>query len=384
MAIVARIDRQIDAVLRHEYGINRHIKIAFMNVDLSMPLVPVRYARGLLSVAEARGLPRARLMRRARLDEVELGERRARISVKQFSMLYGDIALGLRDETCGLRAQAMPLGGIEMLCRAALSTSTLRSCLPVMARCLSVAMPNQQAEFQPATATHPARLQLVETLPPPGDAALAHELGLFTLCGILAWLFGRRLPLLAVALPFARPRHAAGLRLLLAAPLQFDAPATRLDFAEDSLALPIVRTAEEISRLMRRAPASLIEGLVAQAELPTRLIALLQQAMPRPLTLEAAAARLAMSPRTLHRKLAAQGESFQSIKDAWRLRQAQQWLSCTDKPVKEIAADLGFSDQATFRRAFAQWTGQPPGALRRAARQSSGAGASAGQQAGRT
>ncbi|MCY1279772.1 HTH-type transcriptional activator RhaS [compost metagenome] len=337
-----------------------------MNVDPMAPVVPARYARGLLAAAVRRGLSRAALLRQARITETALAGSRARVSVQQFSRLYGGIVMGLQDEACGLHTRAVPPGGIEMLCRAALTTTTLHGCLPVMARCIGLVMGDFRADFQAATAGRPARLTLLEIVPPAGDRALAYELALFTLCGVLAWLFGRRVPLAAVSLPFAKPRHAMSLGMLLAAPLHFGSQTASLDFAAETLSLQIVRTPEEVSRLMQRAPASLIEVLVEQAELPARLVALLQQVMPRPLTMEEAASRLAMSPRTLHRKLAAQGDSFQRIKDGWRLRQAMQWLSCTDIPVKQIAADLGFSDQATFRRAFAQWAGQPPGAFRRA------------------
>lgn len=337
-----------------------------MNVDLTAPVVPVRYARGLLEAAETRGLPREELMRHARIAETDLTGRRARVSVKQFSQLYGGIVTALQDEACGLHSRVVPPGGIEMLCRAALTTTTLHDCLPVVARCTALVMGNLRAELQVANGDRPARLTLLEVVPTVGDRALGYELALFTLCGVLAWLFGRRVPLAAVCLPFAKPRHAMSLSMLLGAPLHFDSETASLDFASDTMGLRIVRTPEEIARLMRRAPASLIEVLVEQAELPARLIAMLQDAMPSSLTLEDAASRLAMSPRTLHRKLAALGESFQSIKDGWRFRQAMQLLSCTDTPVKQIAVDLGFSDQATFRRAFAQWAGQPPGALRKA------------------
>lgn len=336
-----------------------------VNVDLTLPVIHARYARGLLTAAEARGLLRETLMRQARIREADLAGNRARVSVKQFSQLYGGIVTGLKDEACGLHSRVVPIGGIEMLCRAALTTSTLHSCLPVVARCIGLVMGDLCAEFRGASGERPARLTLLEVVPPAGDRVLAYELALFTLCGVLAWLFGRRVPLAAMTLPFAKPRHAMSLSLLLGAPLHFDHEVASLEFAEDTLSLHIVRTPDEIARLMRRAPASLIEVLVERAALPARLIAMLQQCMPYPLTLEEAASRLAMSPRTLHRKLAALGENFQSIKDGWRFRQAIQLLSCTDIPVKQIATELGFSDQATFRRAFAQWAGHPPGALRK-------------------
>lgn len=337
-----------------------------MNVDLTLPVVPARYARGLLTAAEAGGLPREILMRTARIREADLTGARARVSVKQFSRLYGGVVAGLEDEACGMHPRVVPIGGIEMLCRAALTTTTLQNCLPVVARCTGLVIGDLRAEFHGATDTRPARLVLFEAVPTAGDRVLAWELAIFTLCGVLAWLFGRRVPLAAVSLPFGKPRHAMGLSVLLGAPLKFDEDKASIDFETNTLSLKIVRTPDEIARLMRRAPASFIEVLVEQAELPARLVALLQHCMPNPLTLEEAASHLAMSPRTMHRKLAALGESFQSIKDGWRFRQATQLLSCTDIPVKQIAADLGFSDQATFRRAFAQWAGHPPGTLRKA------------------
>ena len=51
-----------------------------MNVDLSQAVIPARYARGLLTAAEARGLSRAELMAMARIDETDLGGRGARVS----------------------------------------------------------------------------------------------------------------------------------------------------------------------------------------------------------------------------------------------------------------------------------------------------------------
>lgn len=337
-----------------------------MHVDLNHPVIPARYARGLLAIAEERGLSRAHLMKLAGIDEASLTTRGARLGTLPFSRLYGAIVLGLQDESCGLHSRAVLPGGIEMLCRVALTTSTLQECLEVLARGLPLVMGDFHAEFQTETASQSARLNLSEKLPPSGDRTLAYELTLFTLCGVLAWLFGRRLPLTAVYLPLSKPRHTLALSILLGAPLHFDAEVASIEFAAGTLALPIVRTPQEIAGLMRRAPASLVEVLLEQARLPSRVLTLLQQSPPPFLSLEQAASQLALSPRSLHRKLAALGESFQGIKDGWRFRQAVQWLSCTDMPVKQIAADLGFSDQATFRRAFAQWAGHPPGALRRA------------------
>ncbi|PYE86579.1 AraC family transcriptional regulator [Phyllobacterium leguminum] len=73
---------------------------------------------------------------------------------------------------------------------------------------------------------------------------------------------------------------------------------------------------------------------------------------------------LGMSERTLRRRLAESGVSFQSILDGLRKNRALELLSNQNMPVDQIAFAVGFSDPHNFRRAFRRWTGATPGALR--------------------
>jgi len=74
---------------------------------------------------------------------------------------------------------------------------------------------------------------------------------------------------------------------------------------------------------------------------------------------------LGISRRSLQRGLAAQGASFKDLLAAARVRQAARWLRGTDKPVLEIAFDLGYSDASNFTRAFRRQTGVSPITFRR-------------------
>jgi len=49
-----------------------------------------------------------------------------------------------------------------------------------------------------------------------------------------------------------------------------------------------------------------------------------------------------------------------------RLRRAAEWLAHSDKPVSEIAFDLGYADAPNFTRAFRKLTGVTPSAFRQA------------------
>ena len=82
--------------------------------------------------------------------------------------------------------------------------------------------------------------------------------------------------------------------------------------------------------------------------------------LPALLTQEALAARLHLSPRTLHRRLVTEGTSFRALREALRRELALDWLARTERPVSRIAQDLGFADNTSFYRAFAQWQGCGP------------------------
>lgn len=77
--------------------------------------------------------------------------------------------------------------------------------------------------------------------------------------------------------------------------------------------------------------------------------------------------RLALSARSLQRRLSAEGESFEAIRRRVLVAKAKALLAARDAPITRIAYELGYSDAAHFSRAFAAWTGESPRAWRRAA-----------------
>lgn len=78
------------------------------------------------------------------------------------------------------------------------------------------------------------------------------------------------------------------------------------------------------------------------------------------------AGRLGMSRRTLQRRLADAGWSFQDVVTQARQRLAQHLLRHTDYALAEVAFLTGFADQSTFSRAFRRWNGQSPASFRNA------------------
>lgn len=92
-----------------------------------------------------------------------------------------------------------------------------------------------------------------------------------------------------------------------------------------------------------------------------RVRAALLEALPSGLaSMEAVAKKLALSKRTLQRRIEAEGTSFQRILSETRADLARHYLDNTAMPVAEISFLLGFSEPNSFHRAFRTWTGTTP------------------------
>ena len=77
-------------------------------------------------------------------------------------------------------------------------------------------------------------------------------------------------------------------------------------------------------------------------------------------TMGEVASELAMSTRTLHRRLNRQGTSYQRVLDQTREDLARHYLADPDLSAPEISFLLGYEETSSFYRAFHNWTGETP------------------------
>jgi len=78
------------------------------------------------------------------------------------------------------------------------------------------------------------------------------------------------------------------------------------------------------------------------------------------LTPERVARALAVSRRTLSRRLVGEGTSFRNILDDVRREFACALLHDPSLSVGDVAFFLQYSEPAAFNRSFRRWTGQTP------------------------
>jgi AraC-like DNA-binding protein len=75
---------------------------------------------------------------------------------------------------------------------------------------------------------------------------------------------------------------------------------------------------------------------------------------------------MALSPRTLQRRLQAEGASFADVLDETRKVIADCYVREPGVALIEVAYLLGFSEQSAFSRAFHRWYGVAPSRYRSA------------------
>lgn len=80
--------------------------------------------------------------------------------------------------------------------------------------------------------------------------------------------------------------------------------------------------------------------------------------------IEWVAAKLGTTRRSLQRRLAMHGTTFQQLADETLFRRASDLLRKDEMPITAIALELGYRDPAHFTRAFRRWTGQAPSTYR--------------------
>lgn len=138
-----------------------------------------------------------------------------------------------------------------------------------------------------------------------------------------------------------------------------------VSFSAADAALPFLTENEGLWSAFEPDLRQRLGKLQAQASLTTRVRAALHEAIPSGvLDMEAVAARLGLSKRTLQRRMEAEGTSFHHVLQDTREKLARHYLEKTRLPAAEISFLLGFDEPNSFYRAFRRWTGTTPESLR--------------------
>lgn len=144
----------------------------------------------------------------------------------------------------------------------------------------------------------------------------------------------------------------------------FSAKHASLVLPRDALDTPI--STSNIDIITRNEPmlASLVRSVRENSLPATVKMAILDRLPEQTLTEEKAAATHNMSLRTFQRRLESEGTRFRVLLDQTRTQLAESLLADASNTLTEVSFYCGFSEQASFSRAFKRWTGKTPSAYR--------------------
>jgi AraC-like DNA-binding protein len=326
-------------------------------------VTPMAFARAIAAAYRRHGRSPDAALRQAQITPAQLKKPEARMTARQMEVLSAAAMQELDDEGLAAFSRRLPWGSYGMLARASLTAPDLGVALKRWCRHHGLLTD----DIALALTVHgtAAVISLEERRPLPQDI---RELSLAFLLrnvhGLACWYVDSRIPLLDARFPFPAPPHADAYPHMFPGALQFDARQAEIRFDAQYLRLPLRRDEKALAQMLQRA----LSITVLQYRRDRLLVPQVRQALAahpeRAHSAEALAELLHVSARTLHRQLKDEGASLQQLKDEVRLERAKDLLWRTDKPVKQVAAAVGFRNEKSFARAFRQWVGTTPAAFR--------------------
>lgn len=190
------------------------------------------------------------------------------------------------------------------------------------------------------------------------------EAVLASLLNLTRWSTGERFQGGSLSVRHAALAAPARYRQRLGVPIQFEAGENALSFDQAQLSLPLIHANPALCRHLRGLADDLLTRLDSHS-LGASVTALVRE-HPR-WGKERIAEQLGMSGRHLIRKLAEEGSGFKLLRDTLLQELAEQGLRRGER-LADLAAQLGFSDESAFAKAFKRWTGDTPARFRDAGR----------------
>lgn len=321
-----------------------------------------RVATTLARKLQELGVRPADVLRRAGLPMGLLDQEKILVSTEELFALYRGIGQASRDPAIGLKLGSEPrVERYDPIAIAAVSARSFRDALQRLARYKQLVCPEELhvAERQGECKVQFRWLLAQETEPPLlVDVCFARVMDIARR-GMGGPVTPRRLEL----------RGASRSRQMYEAhfgcPAQFEARENTIVFAKADLDRPFLThnpdlfatVAPQLEAELKQARASKAIGEQVKGILKPLL------AGRRPGIADVARA-LRTSSRTLQRRLAEDGATFQQLMQEARRELAHHYLLHSSLELNETAYLLGYEDAHSFFRAFHQWEGKPPGEWR--------------------
>lgn len=315
---------------------------------------------GVVDAAVSLGWDRDALVAEAGLDPVLLADPDARVPLQHEVRLWEVLSRRPMGLALGERLGLAAMGVVGYAMRA---EATVAEALDWMQRYRAVLHPDLVPRLERRSGPEGERVVFAKVVPPPFARLVepVHAQAAATVATMRTLTGRAELRPRFVRYPMARPGDPAPVERWFASPVAWGTPEFEIAFDASLLALPLTRSDPHLLSYLARRADDLLARLPDEESVTARVRreagTLLARGDAR---LSAVARRLAMSERTLHRRLASEGTTFAALLDEVRRERALLLLDDRRLSGSEVAFLLGFAEPAAFFRAFRRWTGDTP------------------------
>ena len=308
---------------------------------------------------EESGVDHEELLRSVGMDPARVVDLKHRYSQEQVTSLWIGAVAATRDENFGLRVarhvrpSTFHVVGYAMACSA-----TLRRAAERFAHSARLISDSAVVDFE---AVEKGR-RLVVDLNTGGRQPIYQTIdtmlaGFLLLC---EWIQSTHIVPVEVTFRHKKPSDTAAYRAIFDCPIHFGASSNSITFSDADLDRPIPSANEELAMLLDEMTSKYL-ALRFTNRFSRKVRDVLTVQLPNGEPSKSETARLlAMTERTLLRRLREENTTFQEVLDRLREEQSFEYLRQGDLTIDKIAILLGFSSSSTFSRAFMRWTGQRP------------------------
>jgi AraC-like DNA-binding protein len=324
---------------------------------------PVAYAAEVANAAALWNVPAAALLSEVRLAPADLEDPTRRLSLEDFTRLMETACRVTAEPGFGLYLGSQArISAHGYLGFAAMTARTLREAIELAVRCAPTLTTALAFRLELEGRSASVVVEEVAKFERAREAVIhASMVGLWRMGSSLV---GRELTGTA---DYAFPERPYSRRLEsvigVTGRVRYGQPRHRLIFDAGQLELPLVLASPATLALAREQCEAELRVLREKQTLSSRVAARLFDREGSVRSVETVARELAMSTRTLARRLAEEGASYTALLDEHRRLRGFELLR-SDLSLDEIAYRLGYSDATNVARAFRRWTGRTPSELR--------------------
>jgi AraC-like DNA-binding protein len=192
------------------------------------------------------------------------------------------------------------------------------------------------------------------------------EFGIAVILKALREIAGRNIRPSRAAFLHSRNSNLREFERFYLCPVEFGAASDLLEFSNDVLAIPLITAdAKLLEAIQPLCDMAAKERGTATGTLRSAVENEVAKLLPHgKAKAQAVAKALALSVRTLSRRLADEGTTFPAIIDQLRRSLAFQYLKEPGMSLSQIAWLLGYEGSTSFNHAFRRWTGRSPSVTR--------------------